>query len=307
MRILLAGTPDVAIPIFEAVAKSSIDIAGVITNPPKSKGRSGKPIPSSVSQWALQRSLPLFERGDIEEFRSELAKIDLVLVVAYGRLIPRELLDLPRFGWLNVHFSLLPEARGAAPVQRLIASGAHEIGFTLFRLDEGMDTGPIYYQSEAIKISEMTSGQVLAELSALTAGRIVTLLEEVLSGKKPVVQAQYHGLIPFAPKISSEEARINWSLTNREILQRIRAFNPAPSAWTYFRGERFIIHSAHHVEELSDGHQEAGKIIATGKQVIVVTGSGSLSLDEVQPFGKRRMSALDWARGVAFTGNEAFE
>ena len=144
MRVLLAGTPAIVIPLFEKVLHSDIEVAGVITNPPKPRGRSGKPEDSPVAKWAKNQGIPLFDSGKLEEFEPFLSAVDCVFVVAFGKLIPRKFLDLPRRGWINLHFSTLPEARGAAPVQHLIAAGREKIGYTLFKLNEGMDTGPIH-------------------------------------------------------------------------------------------------------------------------------------------------------------------
>lgn len=309
MRILLAGTPTIALPIFDAIASSDIEVAGVITNPPKARGRSGLAVHSPISKWAQEKSLRVFESGNFEEFRSELATIDLVLVVAYGRLIPRDLLTIPKFGWINIHFSHLPEARGAAPVQRLIEMGREEIGYTLFRLDDGMDTGPIFHLSEPLNIKDLTTGEVWDVLAGKAASEIVSLLKEIFAGKSPTKQPNYDGKLPLAPKITVEEARLDWSQRNNDIVQKIRAFNPAPSAWTLFQGERFIIHNAEVAgeDDITFISNKPGEIFHNKDDVFVFAGSGVVRCLEVQPFGKKPMRAPDWARGAHLEPGLRFE
>lgn len=310
MRILLAGTPALVLPIFEAVSRSEIEVTGVLTNKPRPRGRSGTPIPTPVSLWAQENSYPVHHIEEFVNNPSLLESIDLVLVVAFGQLIPKSILGIPRCGWANVHFSHLPEARGAAPVQRLIAAGRSEIGYSLFRLDEGMDTGPVYHRSELFHIAGLTTGQAWRILTDEAATSIVELLHEIGEGKVPIAQPEYLGEIPLAPKVTSQEAQIDWLEASEEIERKIRAFNPAPSAWTTFRGERFIIHLAEVAsdQELEvDGDVKVGKISRTVDGVLVRSGTGFIRCIEVQPSGKRVMNATDWARGIANEDELRFE
>lgn len=307
MRLLLAGTPSISVPIFEAVASSELEIIGVITNPPRAKGRSGAPVSSPVSQWAHARSLKVFESGDNEEYRSALNEVDIVLVVAYGQLIPQSLLNIPKHGWVNVHFSHLPEARGAAPVQRLIQSGAESIGFTLFQLESGMDTGPIFYKSEALPIVGLTTGEVWEELTVQASRLIVGLLKEIDAGLQPTPQERYTGSLPLAPKITTEEARISWAKTDSEVINHVLGLNPTPSAWTTFRGERFIIHRARKRAFTSIGENHHGAIYQKQDSVHVRCGEGAVELLEVQPAGKNKMAASDWVRGAQLVPGEKFD
>ena len=235
MRIFLAGTPAMVVPLFDEVLRSDIEVCGVLTNPPKPRGRSGEPVSSPVSKWAKENGLTVFENENLEEVSQKLGEIDLVFVVAYGRIIPERFLNLPKLGWMNLHFSTLPEARGAAPVQRLIASGKNEIGFTLFKLDSGMDTGPIYFQSKPTSISGLTTGEVWAKLIAEAKGEIVAKIREIFEGLPAIPQSEldYSGKIQLAPKISASEAQIDWTESAEIICRKILAFNPAPSAWIY--------------------------------------------------------------------------
>lgn len=307
MRLLLAGTPSISIPIFEAVLKSDLEIIGVITNPPRAQGRSGAPIPSPVSQWAHENSLEVFESEDDQDFVPKLRDADIVLVVAYGHLIRKELLDIPAHGWVNIHFSHLPQARGAAPVQRLIQSGAESIGFTLFRLETGMDTGPLFYRSDPISISGLTTHEVWNLLAKQAADSIVDLLKKIDNGLKSIPQEAYSGPLALAPKITTEEAKINWGRREQEIVHHVLALNPTPSAWTTFRGERFIIHRAKEVDVSSRTKGLVGVISNEKGEVTVSCGEGMVELLEVQPAGKKRMAASDWARGAQLVPGEKFE
>lgn len=307
MRLLLAGTPSISVPIFEAVTSSDLEVIGVITNPPRALGRSGALVPTPVSQWAHARSLKVFESGNNEEFIPVLHDADIVLVVAYGRLIPQPLLNIPKYGWVNIHFSHLPEARGAAPVQRLIQSGAQSIGFTLFQLESGMDTGPIFYKSEPIPISGLTTGEVWELLSGQASQYIVKLLKEIDEGLKPTPQESYVGSLPLAPKITTEEARINWAKTQTAVINHILGLNPTPSAWTTFRGERFIIHRARKSGLTAIGENNYGTIYLDKESIHVRCGEAAVELLEVQPAGKKKMFAPDWARGAQLLQGEKFE
>lgn len=295
------------IPLFDRIMDSPIEVAGVLTNPPRARGRSSQALPSPVSIWGRERGLPVFESDKLDECAELIASVDLIFVVAYGRLIKKALLTLPRIGWVNLHFSSLPEARGAAPVQRLIAEGVQRIGYTLFQLDEGMDTGPIYFRSDEIDIAEMTTGEVWSKLVDTAAKDIVSHLQEIANGLKPQKQSVYQGSLPTAPKISSAEAEINWQESAEKIVRQIRAFNPAPSSWTHFRNERLLIHRSKAVPQLSGRVLTPGEIFSGNSRVLVGTGEGELLLEEVQASGKRRMSAVEWIRGIKLQDGERCE
>lgn len=309
MRLLLAGTPAMVLPIFERIAQSDIEILGVITNPPRARGRSGTLTPTPVAIWAQEKKLQIFDSGRCDDYVEELIKADLVLIIAYGQLIPEKYLNLPRNGWVNLHFSTLPEARGAAPVQRLIAAGRQEIGYSLFKLGKGMDTGDLFFQSEQFPISGLSTGEVWTLLVEDAAENIIQQLEEVAAGAiaKPQSDIRYSGALPLAPKISTEEARIDWKEPAQQIRQRILAFNPAPSAWTTFRGERLLIHKA----ELFSGDPIAphvpGDIFIFQKGLCVSAGSGALIITSLQSAGKRALTGEEWMRGMNLKDRERFE
>lgn len=314
MRILLAGTPEMVLPLFDQIrvagSREGIEIAGVATNPPRPRGRQSAAQPTPVSIWAAEHHLPLYQRGDCDEYSEVLKAIDLVFVVAYGQLISKRFLDLPRRGWVNLHFSHLPMARGAAPVQRLIAAGITEVGYSLFRLDEGMDTGPVFIKSPTISVDGLTTGEVWKLLIEQARPVIIEQLKEIADGAQPTPQPVYQGPagLALAPKISASEARIDWSVAAKVINQRILAFNPSPSAWTKFRGERFLIHrcTIEPSDDLSPHALAPGDITDFQRQVLVGTGDAPLRLIEVQPAGKRKMGAEDWFRGIRSFG-ESFE
>jgi methionyl-tRNA formyltransferase len=242
---------------------------------------------------------------------------DVCPIVAYGGLIPLSALTIPRHGWVNLHFSLLPAWRGAAPVQRAIMAGDQVTGATTFLLDEGMDTGPTYgVMTEAIKTTD-TSGDLLARLAVGGAGLLVATLDALEAGDLQAVPQADDG-VSLAPKISVEDARIRWDTPALAVDRHIRACTPAPGAWTTFRGGRLKIHpvtlpppgalgdpgtegdDAHTSDEAAD----AGQVVATKLSVRVGTVAGSVVLGMVQPQGKKPMAAADWARGVRIEPGE---
>lgn len=309
MRILLAGTPAMVVPIFDQIFRSDIEVLGVITNPPKAKGRSSALTQTPVALWAKENHLKIFESGRCEDFTAELLDADLVLIIAYGQLIPERFLNMPRFGWINLHFSSLPEARGAAPVQRLIAAGRERIGYSLFQLEKGMDTGPIFFRSEEIPVANMTTGEVWARLVEHAAGIIVRELKRITSGATPTPQSDspYVGDLLLAPKLTTGESRISWSKSAQQIHQEVLAFNPAPSAWTTFRGVRVLIHRAEISSEAHSRNAVPGEIHVDVKNLTVSSGVGDLIITSIQPAGKRSMSGEEWLRGISLKKGERFE
>ena len=297
------------LPLFDKIFQSNIEVCGVLTNPPKPRGRSSEPVSSPVSKWAKENSLPIFENENLDEVSQKLREIDLVFVVAYGRIIPERFLNLPKFGWMNLHFSTLPEARGAAPVQRLIASGKNEIGFTLFKLDSGMDTGPIYFQSKPTFISGLTTGEVWAKLVAEASDEVVPKIREIIAGLPPVPQSEfnYSGKLQLAPKISASEVEIDWTESAEVICRKILAFNPAPSAWSVFRGERMLIHRALIHDNKLTVDFAPGQVLSDKNSLVIACGEGALEVIDLQPSGKKDMKAQDWLRGAKVQRYERFE
>lgn len=305
MRLVLAGTPDVAVPALDALLASRHEVVAVLTRPDAVAGRGRKQVASPVAQRARDLGLPVLQpvRPRGEEFLAELRALepDACPVVAYGALVPRAALDVPRFGWLNLHFSLLPAWRGAAPVQRSIMAGDEVTGACVFELEEGLDTGPVYSRiTEPVGPGD-TAGDLLGRLAVRGAEQLVAVLDAIQDGTATKLAQSGEG-VSLAPKISVEEARIDWATTAVQIDRHVRGCTPDPGSWTTFRGERFKVGP---VTPVAD-EVPAGRIVVEKKRVLVGTGAGAVALDRVQPAGKRSMGATDWARGIRPEPEEEF-
>jgi methionyl-tRNA formyltransferase len=299
MRVVFAGTPAVAVPSLRAVLRSRHQVVAVLTRPDAPAGRGRRLTPSPVAQVAADAGLEVLTpaRPRDPEFLGRLAEIapDCAPVVAYGGLIPRSALDVPKHGWVNLHFSLLPAWRGAAPVQHAILAGDEITGACTFQLEEGLDTGPVYgLVTEQIRPTD-TSGDLLARLAESGAGLLVATLDGIEDGTLVATPQTTHG-VSAAPKLTVTDAEVDWTAPGSRIDRLVRACTPAPGAWTTFRDERLKLGRVHlrpHITHLGPGEIEAGR-----DGVRVGTGSHAIQLGEVQPQGKRPMPAADWARGV---------
>ena len=300
MRIGVAATPDVAIPTLDWLLASSHEIICVISQPDRPAGRGREISPSPVSNWALIHGVRLLRPESAGDLIGVIDDLDLVITIGYGVILPKEVLSLPRFGFINLHFSLLPAYRGAAPVQRAIESGDIETGVTVFALDEGMDTGPIY-RSRKFTIAEGSrTKEVLMALADIGPLVIEETLSDIALNIAPISQT---GQTSNASKISKLDALIDWQLEAEVIVRKIRAFYPAPGAWTKWRGESFKINQAHAV----DFPLAPGEISVTSEGVFVGSGGPrSVALVFVVPSGKREMKALEWARGANISQGAAF-
>lgn len=305
MRVLFAGTPEVAVPSLNAVLASRHEVAGVLTRPDAPAGR-GRPVrPSPVAEAAHDAGLEVLRPAKLREpeFLARLADItpDCVPVVAYGALVPRQALDVPKHGWVNLHFSLLPAWRGAAPVQHAIMAGDDVTGACTFLLEEGLDTGPFYgCVTEAIRPTD-TSGDLLARLAESGARLLVATLDGIEDGSL-VAEPQPAEGVSMAPKVTADDARIDWTHPAIRVDRVIRACTPAPGAWTTFRGERLKIRPVR-LDAGGDG-LAPGELEVSKDGVRVGTGSHPVLLGEVQAQGKRAMTASDWARGVRIDPGE---
>jgi methionyl-tRNA formyltransferase len=296
---VFAGTPDVAVPSLDSLVNSQHDVVAVVTRPDAPSGRGKKLMASPVAERAAELGIetlkPLRPRDD--DFVARLAAIapDCCPVVAYGALLPQRVLDIPPHGWINLHFSLLPAWRGAAPVQHAILAGDTITGATTFRIVRDLDAGPTFANiTEPIKPSD-TAGEVLQRLSIRGAELLLDTLDRVQDDTL-IPQPQPEAEVSYASKINVEDARIDWTQPAEIIDRLIRACSPAPGAWTTFCGERLKINSASLAgEELSPGTLEVTK-----RSVRVGTATVSLELGQVQPPGKKPMPAADWARGTSF-------
>jgi methionyl-tRNA formyltransferase len=301
VRIVFAGTPDVAIPSLDALADSRHELVAVVTRPDAPSGRGKKLAASPVAQRATELGIEVLKprRPRDEEFVSRLTQIapDCCPVVAYGALLPQRVLDIPRHGWVNLHFSLLPAWRGAAPVQRAILAGDQITGATTFRIVFELDAGPIFARvTEPIRPDD-TAGDLLHRLSLSGARLLVDTLDGIEDGTvTPTPQPETDAQVSYASKINVEDAFIDWTRPAEAVDRLVRASAPAPGAWTTFRGERFKINSAH----ISNTVLPPGVLEITKRTVLVGTGTRALQLGEVQAQGKKPMTAADWARGVTF-------
>ena len=300
MRIGVAATPDVAIPTLNWLLQSDHEIALIITQPDRPAGRGQVLQQTSVADWAQNHQLPVVKPETSDVLVGKIEELDLVLTIGYGVLLPENILSLPKKGFLNLHFSLLPAYRGAAPAQRALHNGETVTGVTVFQLDKGMDTGPIFAQESITIEPSWRSFELLKELSDLGPKVVERAFEMISNGKSARDQ---EGNSSSAPKISKAEAKIDFNQDATSISNAIRAFTYEPGAWTVWKGEPFKI-CAIGISNTPAG--TPGHISVIDKSVFVSTGSGSLELLRVTPAGKKEMDAIDWARGARLTGGEIF-
>jgi len=319
VRLVFAGTPAVAISSLDALASSSHELVAVLTRPDAPAGRGRAVVPSPVKERALERGLEVLTpaRPGDRHFQDRLRELapDACPVVAYGALIPSSALSIPTHGWINLHFSLLPAWRGAAPVQHAIMAGDQVTGATTFLIEEGLDTGPTFgLMTEAIRPDD-TSGDLLVRLAESAAGLLVATLDALEAGDLHAVPQPREG-VSLAPKISVQDARIRWGTPALAIDRHIRGCTPAPGAWTTLRGERLKIYPVMlgpDAAAVGGGEVEVssraiapGELAVSRRAVDVGTGSAAVRLGCVQPRGKKPMAAPDWARGVRIEPGERF-
>ncbi|MGE5765250.1 MAG: methionyl-tRNA formyltransferase [Mycobacterium leprae] len=307
MRLVFAGTPHAAVPSLRALLASRHDVVAVLTRPDAPAGR-GKPLtPSPVAAVARAQGIDILQPASLAdpEFLARLRRLDpdCCPIVAYGALIPPAALAIPRHGWVNLHFSLLPAWRGAAPVHHAILAGDDVTGATTFRLDEGLDTGPVYgVTTEPIRARD-TAGDLLARLADAGAALLVATVDGIENGSLDPVPQPSDG-VSLAPKLTVDDARVDWSAPALRVDRLVRACTPDPGAWTGFRGHRVKLGPVVPVDE-PDG-MAPGELRADKRQVVVGTGSGPVQLGDLLPQGKRVMPAADWARGVRVVPGERF-
>ena len=299
LRLLFAGTPAPAVPSLEALLTSRHEVVAVLTRPDARAGRGRGLSRSPVAERADAAGIPVLQpRSPREpEFLQQLDAlgVDCVPVVAYGALIPQAALDIPERGWVNLHFSLLPAWRGAAPVQHAIMAGDEVTGASTFQIEAGLDTGPVFGTlTETIGPRE-TAGDLLARL-AVSGGRLLVATLDGIEAGTLVPEPQPSEGISLAPRIQTADARVDWSLPPHVVDRRVRGVTPAPGAWTTWRGERLRLGPV--LPEPSVTDLAAGQVSATRDGVLVGTYGGAVRLGEVQPAGKRMVPATDWARGA---------
>jgi methionyl-tRNA formyltransferase len=306
MRVVFAGTPEAALPSLRAVAESALDLVAVVTRPDAPTGSGRRMTASPVADAAVALGVPVLrpEHPRDPDFQDQLRDLapDACPVVAYGALLPQSALDIPRHGWVNLHFSLLPAWRGAAPVQRAIWAGDDVTGATTFRIVQELDAGPTYgMMTETIRPSD-TAGDLLARLAEGGAGLLVATLDGIADGSLEE-RPQPPDDVSLAPKIGVDDARVDWTQPAAAIDRQVRACTPAPGAWTTYAGERVKLGPL----SPADGQLPPGEVAAGKKAVVVGTGTDALRLGVVQAVGRRPMPAADWARGLRLTGGEVFE
>ncbi|HSU01445.1 MAG TPA: methionyl-tRNA formyltransferase [Nocardioides sp.] len=298
MRVVFAGTPEVAVPALDAIAASRHDLVGVVTRPDAPSGRGRKLVASPVAQRAEELGVPVLkpEHPRDPDFRAALAELrpDACPVVAYGALLPQSALDLVPHGWINLHFSVLPSWRGAAPVQHSLWAGDEVTGATTFRIVKALDAGPVFgIMTERIRPDD-TAGDLLERLAEGGSGLLVQTLDGIEDGSLEAREQPEDG-VSFAPKIAVEDARVDWTHPAAGIDRQVRACTPAPGAWSTFAGERIKIGPVSLVDAPT---LEPGVLEVTKNAVLVGTGTTAVRLGEVKAFGKKQMGAADWARGV---------
>ncbi len=298
MRVVFAGTPEVALPALDAIAASRHELVGVVTRPDAPSGRGRRLVASPVAQRAEELGVPVLKPEHPRDpgFQAELAALrpDACPVVAYGALLPQSALDLAPHGWVNLHFSVLPAWRGAAPVQHALWAGDEVTGATTFRIVKELDAGPVFgVMTERIRPDD-TAGDLLHRLAEGGAGLLVQTLDGIEDGSLESRPQQEDG-VSFAPKILVEDARIDWTHPAVAVDRQVRACTPAPGAWSTFEGERFKVGPVAVVD-----HEPipAGVLEVTKNAVLVGTGTAPVRLGDVKAFGKKQMPAADWARGV---------
>ena len=306
MRVLFAGTPAVAVPSLNALVEAGFDVVAVLTRPDAPVGRKRVLTPSPVAARAAELGIEVIHAAKVDaEVTARIAATapDVAAIVAYGGLVPRAALDIPRHGWINLHFSLLPAWRGAAPVQRSVIAGDDITGAVTFRLEEGLDTGPVLGTlTETVRPGD-TSGALLERLSHSGAVLLAQTLSAVEAGKAVAVPQQ--GEVSLAPKLTIDDGRLDWQQPALAIGRRARGVTPEPGAWTTLDGQRLKLEP---VLLRPDAPALApGTLALAGKGVLVGTGSHPVELTRVQPAGKKMMAAADWARGQASLESVVFE
>ncbi|KRE78713.1 methionyl-tRNA formyltransferase [Arthrobacter sp. Soil763] len=306
MRVLFAGTPAVAVPSLDALVAAGFDVVAVLTRPDAPLGRKRVLTPSPVAARAAELGIEIIHAAKVDAGvtdRIAAAAPDVAAIVAYGGLIPRAALDIPRHGWINLHFSLLPAWRGAAPVQHALIAGDDVTGAVTFRLEEGLDTGPVFGTlTETVGLKD-TAGELLERLSHSGAVLLTQTLSAVDAGQAAAVPQQ--GDISLAPKLTLDDGRLDWRQPALAIGRRARGVTPEPGAWTTVDGQRIKLEPV--LLRPEGPALEPGRVALAGKSVLVGTGSHPVELTRVQPAGKKMMNAADWARGQAKLESVVFE
>jgi methionyl-tRNA formyltransferase len=297
MRIVFFGTPAFAVPSFQALRRERYQVVGVVTQPDRAQGRSrSRLVAPPIKLEAEAAGLPVLQpprpMGDV--FLANLRRLepDLAVVVAYGHILRSDVLSAPPLGMINVHASLLPRWRGAAPIQHAIIAGDAKTGVSIMQLDEGLDSGPVLHRVATPIGPDETAGELAARLAELGATALVEALS-LLTGGFARAEPQDAAGATLAPKIDREDARLNWSDEAEALARRVRAFDPAPGAWALHGDKALKLFGA----AASPEHGEPGRVLAAGDRLVIGSGRGALTVREVQPAGRGRLPVADWVRG----------
>jgi methionyl-tRNA formyltransferase len=306
LRVVFLGTPAFAVPSLEGIVRSGADLLALVCQPDRPKGRSQAPAPPPTKEWALARGLPVLQPEKVKQGRLrallEPFQPDILVVTAYGRILPADVLALPPLGCINGHASLLPRYRGAAPIQWAVARGETETGITLMQMDEGLDTGDMLLVKKLAIGPEETAAELHDRLAALAGEALEEALPKLASGelsRTPQDNAQ----ATLAPILSKEDGYLDLRLSARKLFNRGRGFQPWPGATLFQSGKSLKVHRA----RASAGHGEPGEVVRLGESLAIGTGEGLLEVLELQPEAKRRMSARDFISGSRLKVGDRFD
>ena len=306
MKILFLGTPQSAVPILETLNNSDHQVVGVVSQPARKKGRGQDLTESEVSAYAKSNKLPIFtpEKITKEYFDKHLVelKADIAIVVAFGQILPQDILDKIKFGWVNIHFSVLPDLRGAAPIQRAIMQGQTDLGVTIFKIDEGLDTGPIISQILYKRESSSNYQKTLYDLTEIAANNIVSILKKYKLGQLKTTKQT--GYASTAAKIDDKEMQIKWSDRSENIINLVNAGSYNLCAWTNLKLSKIKILEIEKSDEIVD--LKPGEILVKNKMVLVGCGEGVIVLKQIIPEGKKQMDAFSWINGIQDKSNLYF-
>lgn len=315
MKILFFGTPDFSVPTLQALLDMpGVEVGAVLTQPDRPAGRGGKLSMSPIKQLALSRDIPIFqpvslrkEFGSISEALKVCGPFDIGIVIAFGQILPKEVLNFPKHGCVNVHASILPRWRGAAPIQRAIQAGDSETGVCLMRMDEGLDTGAVFSCARTPITPSDTGSSLHDSLASLGAETLARDLGAIVHGTLPAVPQPSEG-ITYASKITTEECRIDWDTNAHQIALNVRAFSPFPGCFTMWRGKRLKILFGQDSRRTSTHSATTGEVIlAQGDRIEIACGQGtSLSVTDLQLEGKKRMGTAEFLRGNVLATGDRF-
>ncbi len=297
IRLIFMGTPEFSVPTLEKLLSSGINVVGVYTQPPRPKGRHYHETPSPVHEYAVSKGIPVFTplslKTDEDQNVFFSLKPDLVVVVAYGLILPAPILNFPKYGCLNIHGSLLPRWRGAAPIQRAIESGDPVVGVTIMKMDVGLDTGPILTMDSWNLGEKTTSGELFAEMASRGADLLMRTIPGYV-GREILPTPQPNQGVTYAAKIKKEESQLDWNLDATQLERKIRAFNPHPGTWFLWNEERFKVYAADVITNVSD---TPGTVLDS--QLTIACGKDALRLQVIQKPGGKPIKVADYLRGIS--------